>query len=132
MMAFGFFVQGKDGTAQSIPFAFELEDAILILKGICGKDYIPRILPEVKMVESGEFSSVSIQFDREKLLAAAISRATESINQFYITPLRKQRTRTPPAFRNSYQLNAVERAIHLARNAASVRLEVTSMTHDQP
>lgn len=130
MMAFGFVVQGRDGTAQSIPFAFELEDAILILKGICGEDYIPKILPEVKMVESGQFSSVSLQFDQEKLLAAAISRATESINQFYITPVRKQRTRTPPAFRNSYQLNALERVINLARNAASVRLEVASMRDD--
>jgi len=70
VLAFSFLPRFPDGTFQDVPFAFETEDATLILDGLCGGDYAQRILPHIHMVERGEFSSVSIQFDQQRLIEA--------------------------------------------------------------
>jgi hypothetical protein len=80
------------------------------------------------MVERSEFSSVSIQFDQQRLVEAVICRATESINGFCITPSRKRDTRTPQAYRNNYYLNAIEQAMNLAKEARYARLQIQTAT----
>jgi hypothetical protein len=80
VLAFSFLLRFPDGTSQNVPFAFEVGDAMLILAGLCGGDYVLRVLPHIQMVERGKFFSVSIQFDQQRLVEAVICRATESIN----------------------------------------------------
>jgi hypothetical protein len=124
VLAFSFLLRFPDGTSQNVPFAFEVEDATLMLNGLCGGDYVQRVRPHIQMVERGEFSSVSIQFDQQRLVEAVICRATESINGFCITPSRKRDTRAPPVFRNNYQLSAIEQAMKLAKGAMYARLQI--------
>jgi hypothetical protein len=124
VLAFSFLLSFSDGPFQDVPFAFEIEDAMLIFAGLCGGDYAQRVLPHIHIVEWGEFSSVSIPFDQQRLVEVVICRATESINGFCITPSRKQNTRTPPAFRNNHQLSAIERAMNLAKGAMYTRLQI--------
>jgi hypothetical protein len=114
VLAFSVFLRFSNRTFQNVPFAFESEDSMLILNGLCGGDYAQKVLPHIHMVERSEFSSVSIQFDQQRLVEAVVCRATESINGFCVTPSRKQNTRTPAAFRNSFQISAIERALNLA------------------
>jgi hypothetical protein len=76
VLAFSFLLRFPDGTSHNVPFAFEVEDATLILNGLCGRNYAQRVLPHIHMVERGEFSSVSIQFDQQRLVEAVICRTT--------------------------------------------------------